>query len=474
MKEQKTLGSDDFSKIPNGAPGIETRMSLVYDGGVRTGRISLNRFVELTSTSPAKIFGLFPRKGTIAPGSDADIVIFDPNRKMTLSARTHHMKVDYNPYEGREVTGVTDTVLSRGRVIIENGKFVGPAGAGNFLKRSARSYDAPRALTDHIMTSDEIIALSKKHTIFEWSAQGAVDPIPVARSKGVYFWTPEGKRYLDFNSQLMCVNIGHADDRVVKAIQDQAAVAPVRQPVHGNGTARPAGREAGGDHARRHRLLLLHQRRRRGQRERHQGRALVHGTSQDSCALSLVSRRHGRRDLADGRSAAMGRRTWPAGHRPRAGSVSRHPARVGQRRAPRWRRSKRSFSSKGPGTIAGFILEPVTGTNGVLIPPDGYLQGVRALCDKHGIVMIADEVMSGFGRTGEVVRRRSLERRAGHLDDGEGVDERIRAAGRRGAAAPDRRPFPRSRVLRRSHLQQPHAGVRRRRWRRSRSTKKIG
>jgi dihydropyrimidinase len=138
MKEQKMIGSDDFSKIPNGAPGIETRMSLVYDGGVRAGRISLNRFVELTSTSPAKIFGLFPRKGTIAPGSDADLVIFDPQRKTTLSAKTHHMKVDYNPYEGREVTGVTETVLSRGNVIIENGTFVGRIGGGNFLKRSTR------------------------------------------------------------------------------------------------------------------------------------------------------------------------------------------------------------------------------------------------------------------------------------------------------------------------------------------------
>ena len=87
MKEQKTLGDDDFSKIPNGAPGIETRMSLVYDGGVRTGKISLNRFVELTSTSPAKIFGLFPRKGTIAPGSDADIVVFDPDRRRSACRR---------------------------------------------------------------------------------------------------------------------------------------------------------------------------------------------------------------------------------------------------------------------------------------------------------------------------------------------------------------------------------------------------
>jgi dihydropyrimidinase len=139
MKEQKELGRSDFSKIPNGAPGIETRMSLVYDGGVREGRISLNRFVELTSTSPAKIFGLFPRKGTIAPGSDADIVIFDPNRTVTLGAKTLHMKVDYNPYEGRRVTGAADTVLSRGRVVIENGQFAGRAGRGSFLKRGTRT-----------------------------------------------------------------------------------------------------------------------------------------------------------------------------------------------------------------------------------------------------------------------------------------------------------------------------------------------
>jgi dihydropyrimidinase len=139
MKEQKVLGEHDFSKIPNGAPGIETRMSLVYDGGVRAGRISLNRWVELTSTSPAKIFGLFPRKGTIAPGSDADIVIFNPSRKQTLSVKTLHMNVDYNPYEGREVYGVSEIVISRGKVIVENGEFTGRAGAGAFLKRNARA-----------------------------------------------------------------------------------------------------------------------------------------------------------------------------------------------------------------------------------------------------------------------------------------------------------------------------------------------
>jgi dihydropyrimidinase len=136
FKEQKELGRDDFSKIPNGAPGVENRMSLIYNGGVAQGRISVNRFVEITSTSAAKIFGLFPRKGTIAVGSDADIVIFDPKKKMTISAKNHHMNVDYNSYEGMEVVGVTDTVLSRGKLVIENGKYVGKAGDGQFLKRS--------------------------------------------------------------------------------------------------------------------------------------------------------------------------------------------------------------------------------------------------------------------------------------------------------------------------------------------------
>jgi dihydropyrimidinase len=139
MKEQKVLGEHDFSKIPNGAPGIETRMSLVYDGGVRPGRISLNRWVELTSTSPAKIFGLFPRKGTIAPGSDADIVVFNPAKRQTLGVKTLHMKVDYNPYEGREVYGVSETVISRGKVVIDDGKFTGRAGGGAFIKRRPRT-----------------------------------------------------------------------------------------------------------------------------------------------------------------------------------------------------------------------------------------------------------------------------------------------------------------------------------------------
>ena len=137
MKGQKDLGLGDFSKIPNGAPGIETRMSLVYDGGVRAGHLSLNRFVELTS--PAKIFGLYPRKGTIAPGSDADIVVFDPERRVTLSAATLHMKVDYSPYEGREVVGAADVVLSRGKVVVEGGRFVGRPGAGTFIRRQPRS-----------------------------------------------------------------------------------------------------------------------------------------------------------------------------------------------------------------------------------------------------------------------------------------------------------------------------------------------
>ncbi len=135
MAEQKELGKNDFSKIPNGAPGIETRLTLVHDGGVRHGRITMNRFVELCSTTPAKMFGLFPRKGTIAVGSDADIVLFDPNKRATLGVKTLHMKVDYNPYEGRTVQGSPSAVIVNGNVVIEGDTFVGKKGAGRFLRR---------------------------------------------------------------------------------------------------------------------------------------------------------------------------------------------------------------------------------------------------------------------------------------------------------------------------------------------------
>jgi len=135
MPMQKELGKDDFSKIPNGAPGLETRLMLLYDGGVRQKRITLNRFVQLVSTAPAKLFGLFPRKGTVAVGSDADLVLFDPDAVTTLSYKTLHMRVDYNPYEGRVVTGAAKTVISRGEVIVEGGKYMGRPGRGKFLKR---------------------------------------------------------------------------------------------------------------------------------------------------------------------------------------------------------------------------------------------------------------------------------------------------------------------------------------------------
>jgi dihydropyrimidinase len=139
FKEQKELGRNDFTKIPNGGPGIEHRMSLVYSGGVATGRFSVNRFVELTSTMPAKLFGLYPRKGTLAVGSDADLVIFDSEREHTISAQTHHMRVDYSMFEGIRVKGTPEAVLSRGRVIIEGERFLGRAGAGEFLRRNTYS-----------------------------------------------------------------------------------------------------------------------------------------------------------------------------------------------------------------------------------------------------------------------------------------------------------------------------------------------
>ncbi|NQV13974.1 dihydropyrimidinase [bacterium] len=137
--DQKTLGKDVFTKIPNGAPGVENRLSLIFNGGVVEDRISLNKFVDITSTAAAKIFGLYPKKGTIAVGSDADIVIFDPERRETISVNNphmHHLKADYNAFEGFEVTGISETVLSRGRVIVRKGEFVGEQGHGQFVKRN--------------------------------------------------------------------------------------------------------------------------------------------------------------------------------------------------------------------------------------------------------------------------------------------------------------------------------------------------
>jgi len=133
---QKTMGRDDFSKIPNGGPGLENRLQMIHEFGVRAGRISMNRMVELLCTNPAKLFGLYPRKGTIAVGSDADIVVFDPDRKLTISAATHHSKSDYNLFEGTEVTGTPEVVLLRGQVLVENDELQVEPGYGQFVKRA--------------------------------------------------------------------------------------------------------------------------------------------------------------------------------------------------------------------------------------------------------------------------------------------------------------------------------------------------
>jgi dihydropyrimidinase len=137
---QKELGRGDFRKIPNGLPGVEDRIDLLHDGGVVAGRITRERWVEIASTAPAKLFGMYPRKGAIAVGSDADIVIYDPSRKHTISAATHHMDVDYSCYEGREVQGASQIVMSRGSVVVRDGQFTGRKGAGRFIKRSTADY----------------------------------------------------------------------------------------------------------------------------------------------------------------------------------------------------------------------------------------------------------------------------------------------------------------------------------------------
>jgi dihydropyrimidinase len=137
---QKELGREDFRKVPNGLPGVEDRVDLLHDGGVVGGKFTRERWVELISTAPAKLFGMYPQKGSISVGADADVVIYDPNRRRTISAKTHHMDVDYSVYEGRTVQGASDIVLSRGSVIVRNGEFTGKKGYGRFLKRSTADF----------------------------------------------------------------------------------------------------------------------------------------------------------------------------------------------------------------------------------------------------------------------------------------------------------------------------------------------
>jgi len=251
-----------------------------------------------------------------------------------------------------------------------------------------------------MMTSDEIVALSKRHTIFEWAIQGSVDPIPVARAEGVYFWTPDGKRYLDFNSQLMSVNIGHSDPRVLKAIEAQAS--RVCYVIPGGMTTEARAR-LGAKLA-----------------EIAPGDIDVFfftnaGAEANENAIKIARAFTGRQKIVSryrsyhgGTAAAMAATGEPRGwsQPPQPGFVHVLDWYHGVDRPPdaadaALRSLEEVIQLEGPSTIAAIIVEPVTGTNGVLVPPDGYLQGVRALCDRHGILMIADEVMTGFGRTGE-------------------------------------------------------------------------
>jgi dihydropyrimidinase len=137
---QKQLGADDFSKIPNGMPGVENRFGLIYNGGVAEGRISVNRFVEIVATTPARMFGMYPQKGTIAVGSDADIVVFDANASTVISVDTHHMNVDYSAYEGFELAGKVDVVLSKGKTVIADNEYLGSPGDGSYLRRGSNQY----------------------------------------------------------------------------------------------------------------------------------------------------------------------------------------------------------------------------------------------------------------------------------------------------------------------------------------------
>jgi len=250
------------------------------------------------------------------------------------------------------------------------------------------------------MTGQDIVNLTKKHTLYEWSAQSRVDPIPVARAKGIYFWTPEGKRFIDFNSQLMSVNIGHGDERVIRAITEQASTLAYANPFMATEVRARLGQKLagitpgdidtffftnGGAEANENAIKLA-----RFYTGKHKIIARYrsyHGATAGAITLTGDPRRWAAEPGMPGVVHVLDpyhgiERGWE--------SAESSLALI-----------EETIQMEGPNRIAAFILEPVTGTNGILIPPDGYLEGVRKLCDKYGILMIADEVMSGFGRTGE-------------------------------------------------------------------------
>jgi taurine--2-oxoglutarate transaminase len=250
------------------------------------------------------------------------------------------------------------------------------------------------------LSGQTIVDLTKKHTLFEWSAQGSVDPIPVAGAKGCWFWTPEGKRFLDFNSQLMCVNIGHGDERVIRAIAQQAETLAYANPFMATEARARLGRKLaeicpgdidvffftnGGAEANENAIKIA---------RHYTGRHKV---------MSFYRSYHG--GTAGAIMLTGDPRRWPA-EPGMPGVVHVLNPYHGVQRG--WEKTdvalaniEETIQMEGADRIAAFFLEPVTGTNGVLVPPDGFLQGIRDLCTKYGILMVADEVMSGFGRTGE-------------------------------------------------------------------------
>jgi taurine--2-oxoglutarate transaminase len=250
------------------------------------------------------------------------------------------------------------------------------------------------------MTGQEMVDLTRKHTLFEWSAQSKVDPIPVARAKGIYFWTPEGKRFIDFNSQLMSVNIGHGDERVIQAIAEQASTLAYANPFMATEARARLGAKLanitpgdidtffftnGGAEANENAIKIA-----RFFTGRHKILARYrsyHGATAGAIALTGDPRRWA---VEPGLPGVV--RVLDPYHGIERGWESAESS---------LNMIDETIQLEGPHTIAAFILEPVTGTNGILVPPDGYLEGVRKLCDKYGILMIADEVMSGFGRTGK-------------------------------------------------------------------------
>ena len=425
--DQKSLGKSDFTKIPNGGPGIENRLQILWHFGVNAGRISPERFVELCSTAPARIFGM-PQKGRIAPGLDADLLLWDPSASYTISAATQSMATDYSMFEGWTVRGNAKHVYSRGDLVVQDGRVdrccrsrTLPQTSGkrrsnritplpNLREARMKSMSPTETPTEPVaadaqkLNSQQVIDLTRQYNYGTWRYQKSWNPMHIVDAEGCYLIDGKGKRFLDFSSQLVCSNLGYKNQAVINSIAHQAQQLSYAMPSYATEPRAElsqlltevlpeginkfffctSGTEANEAAFKIARLYT-------GKSKIIARYRSYHGSTSGSIAATGDARRWPSEPSAKGHGVIFGPEVHcykcPIGHTYPGCNIAC---------ADYLEHMIRNESD-----VAAVLVEPIVGTNGVIVPPPEYMPRLRLICDKHGVLLIADEVMSGWGRSGE-------------------------------------------------------------------------